>query len=78
MLPVRACIVPAQLGYRQIFIVHNARGLTALASASPADGPIFVHLRIDVGERKPLGRPPDPLVRLGKEFEAFLAGASAN
>jgi hypothetical protein len=66
------------LGYRQIFSVRDARGLTALASASPADGPIFVDLRIDVGERKPLGRPPEPLVRLGKEFEAFLAGASAN
>jgi phosphonopyruvate decarboxylase len=66
------------LGYRQIFSVRDARGLTALASASPADGPIFVDLRIDVGERKPLGRPPEPLVRLGKDFEAFLARASAN
>lgn len=62
------------LGYRQIFSARDARGLMALASASPANGPIFVDLRIDVGERKPLGRPPEPLVRLGKEFEAFLAG----
>ena len=66
------------LGYRRIFTVRDARGLMALASASPADGPVFVDLGIGVGERKPLGRPPEPLVRLGNEFKAFLDRGPAN
>jgi phosphonopyruvate decarboxylase len=64
------------LGYRQVFSVRNASEFTAVEAASPAKGAVFVEVKIGVGERKPLGRPPEPLARLGNQFEAFLAGAT--